>query len=80
MTFEIVRDILGWCALIHIGFLLWWAVAILFLHDFVYRMHSRWFKMSVEEFDKIHYTGIAFYKIAVFLTCLVPYLAMRIVG
>ena len=80
MTFELVRDIFGWCALINIAFLLWWGVAIMFLHDFVYRMHSKWFKMSVEEFDKIHYTGLAFYKIIVIVFALVPYLAMRIVG
>ena len=73
MTFEIIRDIFGWCALINIGFLIWWGIAIVFMHDFVYRMHSRWFKMPVEDFDRIHYVGLAFYN-------LVPYLAMRIVG
>ena len=80
MTFEIVRDIFGWCAVINIGLLLWWAFAILFIHDFIYRMHSRWFKLTVEEFDKIHYCGIVFFKLFMFVTSLVPYLAMRIVG
>jgi len=80
MTFELTRDIFGWCALINIGFLLWWGLAILLFHDFIYRMHSKWFKMPVEDFDRIHYIGLAFYKIIVIVFALVPYLAMRIVG
>jgi hypothetical protein len=46
----------------------------------MYRFHSKWFKISVEKFDDIHYSGMAFFKIAIFLFNLVPYLALRIVG
>ncbi|MEX0326602.1 MAG: DUF6868 family protein [Puniceicoccaceae bacterium] len=80
MTLELIRDALGWCTLFNIGLLLWWALFIVFAHDFVYRMHTRWFKLSVEEFDKIHYTGMAFFKVLIFAFNLVPYLALRIVG
>jgi len=80
MTLEIIRDVLGWCTLINIGLLLWWALFILFAHDFVHRMHGRWFRLSVEEFDAIHYKGIMFFKLGVFFFNLVPYLALRIVG
>ena len=80
MTFELVRDIFGWCALINIGLLLWWGLAIMLFHDFVYRMHGKFFKMTVEDFDKIHYAGLAFFKIVVIVFTLIPYLAMRIVG
>ena len=80
MTFELIRDIFGWCTLINFGFLLWWGIAILFFHDFVYRLHGKLFKMTLEEFDKIHYVGIAFFKLFIIVFNLVPYLAMRIVG
>lgn len=80
MTFELIRDILGWCALINIGVLLCWGLAILCFHDLVYRIHSKWFKISVEEFDKIHYIGMAAFKLLFVTLNLVPYLAMRIVG
>ena len=80
MTVEILRDFLAWCSVINIGFLLFWVLWLMLAHDFVYRIHGKWFKMSVERFDAIHYAGIAFYKICIFVFNIVPYLALRIVG
>jgi len=48
-------------------------------HDWTWRLHSRWFNLSVERFDAIHYAGIAYFKLTVFVFNLVPYLALRIV-
>ncbi len=80
MTLEEIRATLAWCSVINIGLLLWWFVFIAFAHDWVYKMHSRWFNIPVEKFDAIHYAGIAFFKISIFLFNLVPYFALRIVG
>jgi len=80
MALETIRSALGWCSIINMGLLLWWFFAITVLHDWVYRYHSKWFKLSRERFDEIHYAGIAFFKIAVFLFNVVPYFALRIVG
>lgn len=80
MTTELLRSILGWCTVINFGLLLWWALFILLAHDWVYRMHSRWIKLSVEQFDAIHYAGMAFFKIIVFVFNLVPYIALWIVA
>lgn len=80
MTMELVRDTLGWCALINIGFLLFWWIMFMLARDFIFRMHSKWFKMSEESFNKIHYVGMAIYKLMIFIFNLVPYLALRIVG
>jgi hypothetical protein len=80
MTVEIVRDVLAWCAVINIGLLLWWWLFLTLAHDFVYRIHEKWFKLSEERFDTIHYSGMLFFKICIFLFNIVPYLALRIVG
>ena len=80
MTLEIVRDMLGWCIVFDMVFLFMWFGAFVFMHDWMYRMHTKWFKMSVETFDAIHYAGIALFKIGMLLTAFVPYLALRIVG
>jgi hypothetical protein len=79
MTVDILLGVLGWSAVINIGLLLWWSLWILFAHDFVYRMHSKWFKIPVEKFDAIHYAGMAFYKITIIVFNVVPYLALRII-
>lgn len=80
MTVEIVRDVLAWCAVINIGLLLWWWLFLTLAHDFVYRIHEKWFKLSEERFDTIHYSGMLFFKICIFLFNIVPYLGLRIVG
>ena len=80
MTIETIRAALGWCAIINMCLLLWWFFAITVLHDWVYKLHSKWYKLSREKFDEIHYTGIAFFKVAVFVFNIVPYFALRIVG
>ena len=80
MTVEIVRSALGWCTLINMGMLLFWFLMLIFAKGLVYKVHSRWFKLSEEQFDKIHYSGLAHYKLAIFVLNLVPYIALRIVA
>ncbi len=80
MTIELIRDALAWCSVINIGLLLFWVLWLTLAHDFVYRVHSKWLKLSVESFDTIHYTGMAFFKICIFMFNIVPYIALRIVG
>ena len=80
MTLEVIRAALGWCAIINIGLLLWWFLFVMFAGDFVYRMHGKWFPMPREKFNAIHYTGIMYFKLAVLVLNVVPYLALRIVG
>ena len=49
-------------------------------HNGVYRLHSKWFKLSAERFDEIHYIGITFFKICIFIFNIAPYFALRIIG
>lgn len=79
MTPETLMAVLGWCAVIDIGLLAWWFAWIALAHDLVYRIHTRWFPMSVERFDAIHYGGMGAFKLLVFAFFVVPYLALRIV-
>jgi len=71
-----IRDILLWCAgLNYVVLLLWFGVFVL-AHDWMYRMHSRWFKVPAATFDTIHYAGMAAYKIGILLFNLVPCVAL----
>ncbi len=80
MTLETVRDFLAWCSVINVGLLLFWWLWFVFGHDFMYRFHGKWFKLSVEKFDEINYALIGFFKIGIILFNVVPYFALRIVG
>ncbi len=80
MTIAVLRDLLFWSAIIHMGLLLWWVAFFIFARSFIYSMHTRWFKLSDERFDAIHYTGMAFYKVCIFVFSIVPYFALLIVA
>lgn len=80
MTVVIIRDVLAWCTVINFALLLWWFVFFSLAHDWLFRLHTRWFTISEERFDAIHYAGMAFFKICIFVFNLVPYLALRITG
>ena len=79
MSVYVLCSVLGWCTVINMGLLLWWFLILAFAHDFVYRMHRKWFKIPVETFNAIHYAGIAFFKIAIFVFNIIPYIALKIV-
>jgi len=80
MTIDILSAVLGWATVINMGIVTLWFLLIVYAHDWVYQLHSRWFTLSVERFDTIHYAGMAFYKISIYLFNLVPFLALQIVA
>jgi len=79
MSIESVRRALLWCAVINYGILVIWFLFFMLAHDWIYLLHSRWFHMSVEQFDMLHYAGMAIYKIGVLLLNLVPFIVLHIV-
>jgi hypothetical protein len=80
ITLEIIRNTFGWCAIINMGILLFWVFIISFAGNWVYRVHCKFFELTREQFNGINYAGIAFFKIAIFMLNIVPYLALRIVA
>jgi len=80
MSMGELREFLGWCTVINYALLLWWFAFFVQGHDFIYRLHGRWFDVRPERFDAIHYQAMAFYKIGIFLFCLVPYVVLWIIG
>ena len=80
MAIEELRSVLGWCTLINYAILLFWFAVFVFAHDRLHRLHGRWFAMSGEKFDSVHYTLMGVFKLGILLFNLVPYLSMRIAG
>ena len=80
MSLGMVRKALLWCTVINYGVLFVWWLCFLLAHDWMHGWHSQWFHLSVEQFDTLHYAGMALYKISILLFNLVPYIALRLVG
>ncbi len=80
MTVELIIAVLGWCTLINFCLLVWWVLFLTIAHDWTLRLHTKWFRLSPEQFDSIHYSLMGVFKIGVIVFNLVPYLALRIVA
>jgi hypothetical protein len=78
MSIEIVRNALLWCAVINYGILLVWFLLFILAHDWMYLFHGRWFRLSVEQFDMLHYGAMAIFKVGIILLNLVPYIALQL--
>jgi ABC-type branched-subunit amino acid transport system permease subunit len=72
MTTEATRHFLLWCTILDYGVLLVWFLVFVFAHDWMHRIHGRWFHISRDQFDAIHYTGMSVFKIGIILFNLVP--------
>jgi hypothetical protein len=76
MTIEVTRSVLLWCTVINYAILLAWFLMFVFAHDPMQRIHGRWFHLSREQFDALHYAGMAIYKVGILLFNLVPLAAL----
>lgn len=72
MNTEFLRSFFLWCAILNYVLLLWWFIVFRFAHDWLFRFHGKWFRLSVE--------GMAAYKIGIFLFALAPWLALLIIS
>jgi hypothetical protein len=80
MSIELMRNFLLWCTVINYGILLVWFLVFALAHDWMRRFHGRWFRLSDEQFDALHYMGMSIYKIGILLLNLVPFIVLSIVG
>lgn len=77
MDLETLRVFLAYNLSINLVFFVLWLVMIICARGFIYRMHHRLFAITEEDFTKIHYMGIAAYKMAIVLFLFVPYIVLR---
>jgi hypothetical protein len=74
MTIAILRDFLLWCAIVNYAVLSVWFLAFNFVQGLLYRLYAGWFRLSEDQFDVIHYSGMAVYKISAVSLNVAPYM------
>jgi hypothetical protein len=79
MPIGFLREFFFWCAAVNYGVLVFWFLAFLIAHAWLYRLHARWFQVSVAQFDAIQYSAMAAYKVGILLLNVAPYIAVRII-
>ncbi len=80
MSIDLLSGTLAWAAVLNYTVLTVWVLMFILAHDWLYALHHKWFNISPENFDTIHYAALAFYKLCIFLFLLGPYIAIRIVS
>jgi hypothetical protein len=53
-----------------------WFLVFAIARDWMRRFHGRWFRLSDEQFDALHYLGMSTYKIGILLFNLVPLIVL----
>lgn len=80
MDIEHLISFFGWCAVINIGVLLYWAFFLMIIPDWTYRYTNRWLSVTQESFNTIHFQLIGVFKLGVILFNIVPYFALIIIS
>jgi len=80
MSVETIRIFLLWSTIANYAVLMVWVVAFVFAHDWMHGLHGRWFHMSREQFDAVHYTLMGGYKVGILMLNLVPCIVLYAVG
>ena len=78
MTLETIRVFLGWCSVMNSALLLLWFLGFVVAGDWIYRFHSKCFRLSVEDFHSAHYRMMGYFELTVIILNVVPYLVLRI--
>ena len=78
MNISLLQNILLDCLLINYGIIVVWFLVFRFGHDWLFGLHGRWFNLSRERFDAVHYAGMTIYKIGILLLILTPYIALHL--
>lgn len=79
MIIDNIIAVLGWSMVINFGLMLVWVLSMRFMPDFTYRTQSLITSIGRDDFDRIMYQLMGQYKIALLVTHLGPYIALRIV-
>ena len=78
MDVYFIKEFLLLIFIVNMVLMLIWFIGLSLFGDWVYKIHSKWFKISREEFDSFHYKLMAIYKTTINGFVLVPLIALYI--
>ena len=79
MSLETARSFLLWCSLINYGVLILWAWLTIFARGFYVKTCSRLYHLSEEQFTRVNFSGLLYYKTGIILLYIVPCIALHLV-
>lgn len=80
MNPRLLSEFLLWSTILNYLVLLIWFAAFSLAHEWMFKLHGRWFHLTAAQFDALHYGAMAAYKVGILLLNLVPLIALNIVA
>ncbi|WP_262965993.1 DUF6868 family protein [Methylobacter psychrophilus] len=79
MNPDTIKELLLYSLTFNYVILIIWFSVFSLAHDWMYRLHNRWFSLSTETFNALHYASMALYKIGIILLNIAPLVALWLV-
>ena len=76
MNPDTLKTLLLYSLAFNYALLLVWFGVFSLAHDWIYCLHRRWFSLSIDTFDALHYAGMSVYKIGIILLNIAPLVAL----
>jgi len=80
MSISELTQFFGLCSLINFGVLILSTIMLVVLRDPISKIHSRLMGVPASDLARQYFQYLAFYKIAIFVFNLVPYIALKIMS
>ena len=79
MNLEQITAMFGWMSVIHIAFLSFTSIVLIFGRKPIARLHSNLTGVAEAELPKLYFNYLGHYKIFSICTAIAPYIALRLV-
>ena len=80
MNTDTLAELLLWSSLVHYLILLLWFAGFVLARERILRLHGRWFRLGEQQFDLIHYSAMAAYKLLILFFGLVPAIMLKLIA
>lgn len=80
ITITTLQSFFMWCSIINIVLLIAMFLVLTLGKEWAYSIHSRWFDISHRTFDLVLYCFLGIYKLLVWVFCIIPWIALSIIG
>lgn len=78
MSIEKLRTFLGWCTVINFGLFFFDVIKIVSIAEWASEVHADMFQIDATSIRQAYFQSLVYYKLAIIVFNLVPYVALRI--
>ena len=80
MEINTITTFLGWCSIINTAILIFSALIIMLVREQIITIHSKLTGVKQDALPVLYFQYLGFYKIAIIVLNIVPYIALKIMN